>query len=169
MQLKTCSKCGEQKPLSSFGARQANRDGKSGWCRDCYNSNSSAYYWGDIDSKRAYNSKWSREFRKNNPEKFLLKKAKERARERNLDFDISEEDIEIPEVCPVLGIALRAGKGKVTDNSPTLDRSDNSKGYVKGNVQVISWRANRLKSDMSLEEAERLYKWLKKTGQPQCS
>jgi hypothetical protein len=36
--------------------------------------------------------------------------------------------------------------------SPTLDRIDNSKGYIVGNVWVISMRANRLKSDATVDE-----------------
>lgn len=38
------------------------------------------------------------------------------------------------------------------DGSPTIDRIINDLGYVKGNVIVISWRANRIKSDATLAE-----------------
>jgi len=53
----------------------------------------------------------------------------------------------VPEFCPVLGIKIvpgRQGKGKATeDNSPSLDKFIPEKGYVPGNIAVISWRANR--------------------------
>ena len=56
----------------------------------------------------------------------------------------------IPDVCPVLGIPLDQdpkGKGERSDNSPSLDKFIPSLGYVKGNIHIISWRANHLKND----------------------
>lgn len=77
--------------------------------------------------------------------------AKSRAKEKNVGFDITEVDLVVPEFCPVLGIPLyEISDGR--DNRPSLDRIDNTKGYTKDNVIVISLRANRLKSDASLEE-----------------
>lgn len=59
--------------------------------------------------------------------------------------------------CPVLGIPLDyTASGKGVHNSASLDRSDSTKGYVLGNVKVISLRANLLKRDASLEELIRL-------------
>lgn len=84
--------------------------------------------------------------------KDLLRWAKGRAKTKGLPFDISESDIRIPSVCPVLGIPLFKGTGKLTDNSPTLDRIDSTGGYTKGNVLVVSARANRIKSDATIEE-----------------
>lgn len=91
-----------------------------------------------------YNYSW----RVKNPEKYIFQSAKARAKSSGIEFDISVEDIEIPEICPALGIPIliQAGKG-ASPNSPSLDRIDSSKGYVKGNIQVLSWRANNLKSD----------------------
>lgn len=66
------------------------------------------------------------------------------------------EDISIPEFCPVLGLRLQHGSGKATDASPSLDRIDNTKGYVQGNVMVVSNRANLLKRDATPDELQRL-------------
>ena len=73
-----------------------------------------------------------------------------------MPFDIGPEDVFVPEVCPVLGIPLRSGKGRggLNDASPTLDRVIGPLGYVPGNVVVISHRANRIKSDATVEELE---------------
>jgi hypothetical protein len=96
------------------------------------------------------------------PEKVLkmgsLYVAKWKAKQLGLGFDITEEDIEIPKVCPVLGIPLfrNIGKGGPGWNSPSIDRIDPSKGYVKDNVRVISHRANTLKNNASLEELEKI-------------
>jgi hypothetical protein len=100
-----------------------------------------------------------REFKFNSPEEYIYKSVKDRAKERGLDFNLELSDIVIPEICPALGIPLQF-TGKRTNNTPSVDRIDNSKGYVKGNIAIISWRANRLKNNMSLEVMERLLKYM---------
>jgi hypothetical protein len=87
----------------------------------------------------------------------LLGQARKRALKANLPFDLVEADIAVPEFCPVLGIRLEISEqGRWTDNSPSLDRFVPALGYVKNNVQVISWRANRIKCDASVEEIRAL-------------
>lgn len=105
-----------------------------------------------------YNYRW----REKNPKKYLLQNAKSSAGKRNLEFELTEDDFEIPSHCPVFGfeLALVADKG-TKDNKPSLDRIDSSIGYVKGNVQVISWRANNLKSNGTLEEFIKLTEFMK--------
>lgn len=83
----------------------------------------------------------------------LVNTARRRAKQLLVPFGIRVEDIFVPEICPVLGIALKVHEGKGSwANSPSLDRIFPDKGYVKGNVRVISHRANTLKSDASIEE-----------------
>lgn len=91
----------------------------------------------------------------------LRSSAKERAKARGLYFNLKVEDITIPDVCPVLGIPLVKGKGKMHSGSPQLDRKDNSQGYILGNVAVISQRANSIKQDASVETLEALIKYMK--------
>jgi hypothetical protein len=90
-------------------------------------------------------------------------RAKYRAKKQGKDFTIDVSDIFIPTVCPILGIPLvvQAGKGHY-DNTPSLDRIDNSKGYVKGNVAVISQKANQLKNWGSLEDFEKIVEYIKR-------
>lgn len=99
--------------------------------------------------------------RRVNLAKRLVTAAKTRAKKRGLDFSIDHTMIEIPTVCPVLGIEMFVGDDKAHYGSPTLDRFDNSKGYVEDNVRVISRRANTLKSDASLEEMEKIVEYMK--------
>lgn len=99
--------------------------------------------------------------RQANPVRYLLRQAKYRAKKRNIEFTISMEDIEVPTHCPVFGFKLETTKGRRAYNSFSLDRFDNSKGYVKGNVKVVSWKANQYKGDLSLEEIEKLYNYMK--------
>lgn len=93
-------------------------------------------------------------------ERRLWEYARDRARDEGTEFSISVEDIpECPERCPVSGLLFDNTRGKLKDNSPSLDRIDNSKGYIPGNVRIISRRANTRKSDLSLEEIKNLYEY----------
>jgi hypothetical protein len=103
----------------------------------------------------------SKRWRDNNPEKHLYWLARSRALKNDIPFNIEATDVEIPDKCPALGIPLFRGKRHKTDNSPTIDKIIPSLGYVKGNIKVISERANRLKDDMSIEEIDRLSAWLR--------
>lgn len=92
------------------------------------------------------------------PERYLLSAAKQRARIKGLEFNITEVDIIIPDVCPIRGVKfdlVRSGH-KYRDNVPSIDRKDNSLGYVKGNIAVISWLANKYKNNMTKEEIKAL-------------
>ena len=91
----------------------------------------------------------------------LWQSAKERAAKLGRDFDIEIDDVVIPTHCPILGIPLERGKGVMHAGSPQLDRIDNSKGYVKGNVAVISQRANSIKQNASIEMLEAILKYMK--------
>lgn len=108
-----------------------------------------------IENKERLNQQ-TRQWHKDNPEKSLLTTAKSRAKRLRLPFNLTIENIVIPSECPVLGIPLLTKAGKRTDNTPSLDRIIPDKGYVKGNIKIISWRANRLKCDASLAELIRL-------------
>lgn len=88
-----------------------------------------------------------------NPERYLWHSAKNRAKKSNLLFNITAHDIKIPSVCPLLDIPLfiTVGEGR-TNNSPSLDRVDNSRGYERDNIWVISDLANMMKSSASKEQ-----------------
>lgn len=80
--------------------------------------------------------------------------AKSRARKDGLDFNLELSDIYVPKLCPVLGIPMFKATGRNKSNSPSLDRIVASLGYVKGNIWVISNRANTIKNDATVEELE---------------
>lgn len=96
----------------------------------------------------------------------MLQSAKKRAVLAGVPFDLSPEDIVIPEICPVLGIRLEIqfGKRGFAACSPSLDRLVPSRGYVRGNVAVISGRANLLKRDATVDELERIASWMRSMG-----
>lgn len=108
----------------------------------------------------------SKEWRKSNPEKTLLIHAKSRAKTKGIPFELSATDVHIPEFCPVLGIPLTYGS-KGEPGLPSLDRIIPQKGYVLGNVAVISYRANMLKNQSSLDELKKLVAWLEDVSPPE--
>ena len=64
----------------------------------------------------------------------------------------SWEAIEYPKVCPVLEIELDWGMNGRQPNSPSLDRIDSTKGYIKGNVMIMSDLANSMKNNATSEQ-----------------
>lgn len=132
-----------------------------------------AYYMRNQEHTRAKMREWYRKnkegvrstslaWRIANVDRIMLKDAEKRAKRFGLAFDLAPWDIHVPEFCPVLGIPLRYGVGKRTDNSPSLDRIRPELGYVHDNVCVISWRANDLKADANVEELRMVLAWMEK-------
>lgn len=93
------------------------------------------------------------------PEAHMLRRVRHRAKARGIPFNLTAKDIKISKRCPVLGIPLRVTPGQQSDHSPSLDRIRPRRGYVKGNVVVISMRANRIKSDATIQEIIRMAKF----------
>jgi hypothetical protein len=91
-------------------------------------------------------------FRQTYPERHLLTSVKCAAKAQAIPFNITADDLPVPTHCPVLHIPLVVTQDKRTDNTPSVDRIIPSKGYVRGNVRVISWRANRQKNDADHNE-----------------
>lgn len=114
---------------------------------------------------RDHRNKRTRDWHRNNPQQSYLLAAKKRAKSLGVPFNLTEEDIIFPEICPALGIPVVLekidGPRKRTNNTPSLDRIIPELGYVKGNVEMISWRANRLKNDAKLYELERLVTYMR--------
>jgi hypothetical protein len=93
--------------------------------------------------------------------KIMLMNSKHRAKMSGIEFSITEEDIKIPEKCPVLEIPLFRCKKDNWNNSPSIDRIDNTKGYTKDNIVIVSRRANILKKDATIDELQKLANFYK--------
>ena len=177
MNKKTCFKCKLIKNYDCFYTDKRHLDGLKSDCKECfkqiskeqYKSSKKHVYYIQNQEKILINRKDNliinrEKFLKRklkSPEKYLLIHAKSRAKKRNLDFDISIEDVKIPEKCPVLGILLVFSLNKRTNNTPSIDRIDSSKGYIKGNVIVVSWRANMLKNNGTWQEHQQIADYYK--------
>lgn len=96
-------------------------------------------------------------YKRLDPRTKLYYAAKRRAASAGIEFSITPNDISIPAVCPVLKKPITDGTnagpkhGSTNDYSPSLDRIDNTRGYVPENVAVISLRANRIKNDSTID------------------
>ena len=91
--------------------------------------------------------------RKRNIASDMLKHAKYRAKKKNLEFNLTIKDIVIPDICPVLGIPI---KPYGFHNSPSIDRIDNTKGYTKDNIIIVSFRANEYKGAATIQDLRKI-------------
>lgn len=153
--LRRCTVCKEHKPQTDFyKVSRAKKDilgiGRISRCRRC-----------EMDKYLAMD-----------PRLKLLYAARNRAKQNGLECTITVDDIVIPEFCPALGIKLepRIGAGRSNreeiGSSPSLDRIDNSKGYVPGNVAVISLRANMIKTDATAAELKAVAAYIDSQPKP---
>lgn len=104
---------------------------------------------------------YEKEYRQRNRAHSMFVKTRSRAKQLGIPFDLDEQDIVIPVLCPILNVPFVA-PGRY---APTLDRKVPALGYIKGNVWVVTKLANVMKNDASLDELRRFAKWAK-TFQP---
>lgn len=169
MNTKICNKCREEKTLDNFTLR---KDTGKYRCV-CHECRRKEYKENKKLRKKAINR--AKEYYKNNKQKVLTlrkqrykenlqkvlyKSAKDRAKKKNIPFNIDIEDIIIPERCPVFGFKFEIGT-KNKQKSPSLDRIIPEKGYVKGNIIVVSLKANAMKNNATLNEIKQLYDFYK--------
>lgn len=176
--MRTCTRCEQEKDLSDFeGTRKV--------CKECRK----VYYQSHRLKHKAERNAYSRQYRQENPDvvkdnwqsyyernkerlkarqkekyrtntvRHLLYAAKQRSEKFGFPFDINESDLVIPEKCPILGIPLEIG-GRFKANSPSIDKIVPEKGYVKGNVAIMSFRANQIKGTATLTELKSLVNFL---------
>lgn len=111
-------------------------------------------------TKQRWERLYAKEEFESRTEKVMLREVKLRCKQHGFEFGIDESDIIIPEFCPILGCkitrirkAREYGEKKIRiQTNPSVDRIDNSKGYVKGNVWVISTLANTMKHNATIEQ-----------------
>lgn len=183
-ETKLCQKCDSVKLLSDFSNNKNSKDGKQGHCKDCYKiyyqsrrehikKNVHDNYWLNHEEtlrriKRQKEAsperviKARKRFKAAHPERIMLSNARNRANWYKIPLDIAENDVQIPVICPVLGIPIYRNDSGRSGNSPSLDRIVPKLGYIKTNISVISDRANRLKSDGTADEHRLISEWILK-------
>ena len=181
---KRCSQCGKVWPSTKdyFVLDARNQSGLGASCRTCTRGRVKAYlnkhpkkhsletrYKNQerakvfrVENRESIRSRTLARFQKD-PIRTLLAEAKKRARNKRLKFTLKLKHVRdlLGERCPVLGLPYRFQRGRghsITsiDFSPSIDRFDPNLGYTPDNIAVISYRANRLKSDGSAKEHKAL-------------
>lgn len=134
---KRCGRCKKLLPAQSFGLNDYVRSGLSPYCKPCSKTIRS-------------------EHRESNLAAYLLRSARRRAKLKGLRFDLLISDITIPVFCPVLGTQIVSGTRAGNPHSASIDRIDNSKGYVADNIIIVSRRANTIKNDATPAELRKV-------------
>jgi hypothetical protein len=143
----TCADCEPRPPRLCVGCGSVDLRGTMRWrCEECQDA------WDAGESGRV------RQWQADNPAATMLIRARTRAKRKGLECTITLDDVKAAwpndNRCPVYKVELvrNLGEHHASPESPSLDRIDNSKGYVPGNVWVISLQANGTKQDFSLEK-----------------
>ena len=141
---KVCGECNQSLNLNKFSLiekwniNSSTRD----ICKKCS---------AKLNEKNRTNRDW-----KFDAKKVLYDNAKQRAKKSNIEFTLTKEDVIIPDTCPVFGFALKREDRETWMCAPSIDRIDNTRGYVKDNIIIVSRRANILKKDATINELIKL-------------
>lgn len=145
--MKVCIKCGIEKEESCFEKCKT-------WlfrsCKECLKKRRKE----SVEAhRRKSSSEYQKDYNMRHPERYILSHIKSNAKIKGTEFSLTIEDIVIPEYCPILGVKLSpTGSSKHDLYAPSVDRIDNSKGYIKGNIQIVSRKANIMKNCATNEE-----------------
>ena len=101
---------------------------------------------------RVWKSEYQRQRRVAQWARTRLAELRVKARKNGVPFDLVEDDLLLPERCPVFGTLMVLAPGRQNDQTPSVDRIVPSVGYVRGNIVIVSLRANRLKNDATPAE-----------------
>jgi hypothetical protein len=164
---KICSQCKEEKLPTEFSLNNAAKDRLQYKCRAC----DIKYQTHRREDNKDEHLEYSRKYQRNRRLDFeyrlqmLINASKQRARLNDREHDINVEDIKaiypVDGCCPIFGLKLEFNGAGFRDSSPSIDRIDSTKGYTQDNIQVISWKANRIKGAASLQDLEMLVAYLK--------
>jgi DNA-directed RNA polymerase subunit RPC12/RpoP len=166
-QTKKCITCKEDLLFSFFNKNKATKDKLQSVCRECDCKRQA--------KRRVENYKelqdYAKEYRKKHFTDLeyrlqgLLNASKARAKTKNREHTITKQDLidlyPIDGKCPIFGFTLEWNEEGFRETSPSIDRIDSTKGYTKDNIQIISWKANRIKGYASIEDLEILLSYLK--------
>ncbi len=141
---KVCNSCEQSLNLNKFSLIEKwniNSDTKN-TCKKCS---------AKLNEKDRRDRDW-----KFDAKKVLYNNAKQRAKKSSIEFTLTKGDIDIPDTCPVFGFPLKRENRESWMYAPSIDRIDNTRGYIKENIIIVSRRANILKKDATIEELRKL-------------
>lgn len=157
MKIRICTICNSEMSVHKNSGRKI--------CKECYpeyqREKSRLYYErvkqsGRIHEYRNKTRIRSKEAHKKDPRRRMVTAAKVRAKKNGIPFDITYEDVFLPDECPILKKKFVFG----TEYCMSLDRIIPELGYTKGNVQIISMKANAMKNSATVEELVSMANWV---------
>lgn len=162
MKTFVCRKCNLDKPETEFYVWKKNGRRRQE-CNNCKRLMMLKYRHENLEHTNMTARISHQRSRKERPGDAILWAAKQRSKKLGLPFNLDKNDIVVPEFCPVLGIKLIVNLGGTTgsDNSPSIDRIIPELGYVKGNIEIISKKANTIKSYGTKEDHEKIVLYMK--------
>lgn len=162
-----CSQCKELKTTQDFYPSKRYKRGYDYRCIDCCIKRTTERHYKlkpkilqqwktrrdsyTIVKKRELAEK-NKEWYQKNIRSRLLSAARHRSNRLGFECNLDLDDIQLPKKCPLLNIEFEFGTRYDKWKTYSIDRIDNSKGYIKGNIQIISYLANTMKSKASKEE-----------------
>ena len=173
--MRLCTKCGIEKPESDFTPRNGRLPNI---CRSCQSEARMRRKRENGAQTREQQREYMKEYRANNKERLLEQQREKRksaplaslwkqisARKHRLN--ITREEFMgtlMPDFCPILGIPITYDLSR--DNIPSVDRIDPNRPYDVGNIVIVSYRANMIKSIGSSDEHKRIADWMERNGNP---
>lgn len=179
--LKSCGRCKLAKDVDCFSKNKIASDGLSYYCKACVHD----YYQSNRDKILAQNREWQ----KNNAERHqsyrlqydqqreqgvmgkmrnMLRSSRKRAKEKGLLHTLKMKDLQALFVthCPITGkeIVWEPDVNQMLHYNPlgpSLDRTNSAEGYTPFNVRIVSHRGNTWKNNMTLEDAEKVVRYLR--------
>lgn len=144
--MKLCRKCNENKPLTEFHNNKLAKDGLENRCKSCRKKEASTKYRKD-------------------PFGSLARCKKAECKKKGIPYDLDSEYLRQlwTGICPVFNVSITIGNsGYGSHISGHLDRKDPNGGYIKGNVEYISGRANRIKYNATKEELQQIIEYIER-------
>jgi hypothetical protein len=163
---KICNTCKQFCFYTEYTKNSTAKDGLQHNCKSCDNERQRKRRIEKRDELLEYGRKYQTK-RRNNFDyrlQMLLNASKQRALSKGREHTITLQDIKdkypVDGRCPVFGTLLQFNSTGFRDSSPSIDRIDSNRGYTVDNIQIISWKANQIKRNASLEELILLVNYL---------
>lgn len=159
----TCTGCGIEKDEKEFRKQLSTKRGYTHKCKECLCAKEKEYRKSEKmqilykDPVYRLKKKLYERNRLNKDLRFCMyRNTKARSKRDGIPFNLEIEDIVIPKFCPILGLELETApygtRSGFKMNSASIDKIIPELGYIKGNVQVISMKANAMKYSATKEE-----------------
>jgi hypothetical protein len=162
--MKVCCSCKQEKPLSEYHKQDTKLGTYKKACKSCRILEAKKHYHENLEYYAVKGKQW----RVKNPKQAWAIRAKNSARARALDkgieFSLTREYIMnlCDDKCPVFNTPFIYNGNKIQNSqSPSIDRIDITKGYIEGNVVIISMKANAIKNAYKADDIAKVAKWLK--------